>query len=173
MVQGIHTHLPWVHKWKRLIQSIPGYRVTEMSKMLPLQKLDEEWGSCEIFWDSCACMWVCLGGKAADRITHSKWEEHHNEVPWHNDDIIGKPQDSPKCYKKMKWVARSTRTTQENGLRSLSNSFPHALQCTLWCIKLVLPEMVDKWKHMWLYSAHLHMKWSAAAMHSAMWGTPP
>ena len=30
--------------------------------------------------NACACVWVCLGEKAADRITHLKWEEPHQEV---------------------------------------------------------------------------------------------
>ena len=73
---------------KGLIHSIPEYRVIETSKMLPLQKLDEEWGSCGIFWDSCACAWVCLGGKATDWLAHSKWKEPYQEELWHTGDIV-------------------------------------------------------------------------------------
>ena len=129
--------------WYTVFQGIPEYRVIEASEMLPLQKLDEEWGSCRIFWDSCTCVWVCLGGKAGDWLAHSKWEELHQEELWHTNDIIGKPQDSPKWYKRAKWVAQSTRTTQEYGLRSVSSSFSYVLGHTLWCIEWVLSEMVD------------------------------
>ena len=59
---------------------IPEHRVVNMCKMLPHQKLDEEWGTCRMFCDSCAHVWVCLGGKAANWITHLKWEEPHLEV---------------------------------------------------------------------------------------------
>ena len=40
-----------------------------------------------------------------------EWEELCQEVMWHNDDVMEKPKDFPKGYKKAKWVARLTRTT--------------------------------------------------------------
>ena len=44
-------------------------------------------------------------------VNSSKWEELCQEVMWCNDDIMEKPKDFPKGYKKVRWVARSTRTT--------------------------------------------------------------
>ena len=44
-------------------------------------------------------------------VNSLKWEELRPEVMWHNDDIMEKPKDFPKGYKKVKWVAQSTRTT--------------------------------------------------------------
>ena len=78
------------------IKCIREYRVTNTCEMLPHQKLDEEWGICGMFCNSCTGTWVCQGGKAADWMTHSKWEEPCQEVAWHNDDVMGKPKDSPR-----------------------------------------------------------------------------
>ena len=81
------------------------------SKMLPLQNLDEQWENGRMVRVSCTCMWVCASRKATDWLTHLEWEELHPEVMWHTDDIMEKPKDFPKVYKKATWVARSTRTT--------------------------------------------------------------
>ena len=64
--------------------------------MLPLQNVDEEWENGGMFCNLCPCMWVCLGGKAADWTTHVKWEEPNQEVKWRNDDIMEKPRDFPQ-----------------------------------------------------------------------------
>ena len=52
-----------------------------------------------------------LAGDSHWLVNSSKWEELRQEVMWCNDDIMEKPKDFPKGYKKVKWVARSTRTT--------------------------------------------------------------
>ena len=109
IIVGIHVLKCETHHMKDIItltmstemknvdtKCIPGYRVTNTCKMLPLQNLDEEWGICRMPCDSCTCMWVCLGGRDAEWITHSKREEPHQEVVWCNVDIMGKPKDCPQ-----------------------------------------------------------------------------
>ena len=66
------------------------------------------------WWDDLKLMHLRVGvfwWESHWLVNSSKWEELHQELMWHNDDIREKPKDFPRGYKKAKWVARSTRTT--------------------------------------------------------------
>ena len=148
------------------------YRVTEVSKMLPLQNLDEEWENGRMFWDSCTCAWVCLGRKAADWITHSKGRSLARKwtdvmmMSWENQRIPHK--GIKERNELLDWPEQLKTMASEDVL----SSFSCALWCTLWCVKWVMLEMVDWWKHTGFYSAHFHMWRSTASVYSMMRRTP-
>ena len=66
------------------------------------------------WWDDLRLMHLRMGVFWQDSwwlVNSSRWEELCQEVMWCNDDIMEKPKDFPKGYKKAKWVAWSPRTT--------------------------------------------------------------
>ena len=90
--------------------------------------------------DDLRLMHLCMGvfwWETHWLVNSSKWEELCQEVMWHNDDVMEKPKDFPKGYKKVKWVAQSTRTTYIMASEVFLAVFLCTIWCTLWCIEWI------------------------------------